>query len=60
MPTKTDKSPPPQQDRARKVSRSPRDEVRNSETDVSEKSGNQDAGVSHADEQDINTHGSER
>jgi hypothetical protein len=60
MPTRTDESPPRQQDRAPEGGRAPRDEVRNSEPDVGNTSADDDAGVTGMDDGDINTHGSER
>jgi hypothetical protein len=60
MPTRSDESPPRQQDRPHESGRAPHDEVRNFETDVSETSGQDDAGVGWRDDADINTHGSER
>lgn len=60
MPTRTDESPPRQQDRAPGVARGAHDEVRSFDTDVSEKGGNCDEGGSRIDDRDINTDGSER
>lgn len=60
MPTRTDESPPRQQDRALEVSRDTRDELCKFESDGPQESGHPDAGVSEADDPDINTHGSER
>jgi hypothetical protein len=60
MPTRTDESPPRQQDRAPEDGRVPRDEARNADTEAVEPSGDHDTGVSGMYDQDINTHGSER
>lgn len=60
MPTRTDESPPRQQDRAPGVSQSAHDEVRSFDTDVREKGANCDEGVSRIEDPDINTDGSER
>ncbi len=60
MPTRTDESPPRQQDRAPEGRRGPRDEVRNVDTEAVEPGGDYDTDVTRMDDQDINTHGSER
>jgi hypothetical protein len=60
MPTRTDESPPRQQDRAPEGRRVPPDEVRNLDTDAGEPSADDDARVMGMDDPDINTHGSER
>jgi hypothetical protein len=59
MPTRSDESPPRQQDRADEVFRGTRDEVRNSERDPRRDVGNDDIGE-WMDFPDINTDGSER
>jgi hypothetical protein len=60
MPTRSDESPPRQEDRSHEPARASRDEVSNFETDVIETSGNDDTGAPWTDDESINTHGSER
>jgi hypothetical protein len=63
MPTRTNESPPRQQDEAPPAQdprRTSRDEVRNFEPDRSRDDGNYDAVGEWMDYPDINTHGSER
>jgi hypothetical protein len=60
MPTRSDESPPRQQDRSDESARASRDEVSNFETDISDTSDNNDAGAPWTDDENINTHGSER
>ena len=60
MATRTDESPPRQQDRdSEPVGRSS-DELRSFETDSRSASGDPDTGDAWTDDPDINTHGSER
>jgi hypothetical protein len=60
MPTRSDESPPRQQDRVAEPGRAPRDELRNFETDPPLATGKDDTGAAWVDDPDINTHGSER
>jgi hypothetical protein len=60
MPTRTDESPPLQQDRASELGRTPHDELRSFDADPAEASDDHDARVSATDDPQINTHGSER
>ena len=64
MPTKTDQSPPRQQDGERELGRSPRDEVRSFASAGRQPARNHDRadeyGVELTDDPGINTHGSER
>jgi hypothetical protein len=60
MPTRTDESPPRQQDRAPERGRSSPDEPRNFETTPGQKDRNHDTAVMSIDVPDINTDGSER
>ena len=58
MLTRTDESPPYQQDRAVEEPRSPRDDVQNVAGADADPGGNYDA--ARIDDPDINLHGSER
>jgi hypothetical protein len=64
MPTKTDQSPPRQQDRERELGHSPRDEVRSVASASRQPARNHNRadedGVELTDDPGINTHGSER
>lgn len=64
MRTRSEESPPRQEDRDRQPSSGRRDDPRNSETRVSEAGANHDAryaaDLDSIDQEDINTHGSER
>jgi hypothetical protein len=64
MPTWTDEEPRRQQDRERQPGGAPKDEARNFETDVSDGDHNYDApfdsDLEPIEDDDINTHGSER
>jgi hypothetical protein len=60
MATRTDESPPRQQDRVPERGRSPRDEVSSFEPDAVPTRGEDDAPVMPIDDPDINTDGSQR
>jgi hypothetical protein len=64
MPIRTDESPLPQQDRDRQPGSSAHDEPRDFETQVSDDGRNYnapfDADLNPIDDEDVNTHGSER
>ena len=59
MATRTDESPPRQQDRDSEPT-AWNDELRSFETDAGSASGDPDTGGAWTDDPDINTHGSER
>jgi hypothetical protein len=63
MRTRAEESPPRQEDRDRQPSNGRRDALRNSETPIGEAGANHDArraAGESIDQEDINTHGSER
>lgn len=60
MPTRTDESPPREQDRATEPSRRRDDELRSFATDAGPASGDPDIDDAWTDDPGINTHGSER
>ena len=60
MATRTDESPPRQQDRDSEPSRRWNDELRSFDKDAGRASGDPDTGGAWTDDPDINTHGSER
>jgi hypothetical protein len=60
MPTRTDESPPRQQDRVPERGRRPLDEVSSFEPEAVPERRTDDGPVALTDDPDINTHGSER